>query len=369
MASRPLGLFFAQWIIRANYFFQKKSSVQPVSDLLSPSNLSSFAYLDAESTLEKLIRVFFQIPKDQYGSQVMIVQVQEDLKKLSADFGYKFLFEVGEILKPCEILICYKKVPNKLPKDTLCLFCYCDQQHMYWNDLSKFDAVIVHSSKALADLSNFKNKKIYFIEEPEKKSLLEAGACSVLPSQKPGNILIYHGLYLTIPGLFKLRPVLEKIADDYSGLELRILTNTQARIEHWGKCRVSFLTYTEENFIEQSKLACLGIVPAQSRKLKANFFKPSSRMRKLFSVGVPAIGDRRSYMVNEFVNNLKFPADLLTADSLASWEQTIRYWLSHKGHKAELDELSQKGYACVATEYSPEKTARQWLNLLLTLVE
>jgi glycosyltransferase involved in cell wall biosynthesis len=86
-----------------------------------------------------------------------------------------------------------------------------------------------------------------------------------------------------------------------------------------------------------------------------SWLKPGSRVRCLYSLGVPAIGDARVPDAAEFLGEFGGPV----ASSASSWARLpTELWNSPE----KLQQLAAAGHAAVAHGHSTRQTARQWIR-------
>ena len=88
-----------------------------------------------------------------------------------------------------------------------------------------------------------------------------------------------------------------------------------------------------------------------------SWLKPASRVRCLYALGVPAVGDSRVPDVTNFMSGFGGPM----ARQEEEWSQAIQKLWDNKG---ALQEIAVAGHTAVAREFSTEHTARQWIRLL-----
>ena len=234
-----------------------------------------------------------------------------------------------------------------------------DQLECFWGSLDAFDEILVHSSRPLAELLSRHHSRVFFIEESEDIREVASGK-DLLASRKPSerdNILVWHGHKHTLEGLNALRKSLEKFAENREAT-LRIISNMPAAVENWGRLRVEYLTYDEASFGKLVGESKIGLVPARNQRPKHCYFKPSSRLRRLYALGVPAIGEEKCRMVKEFVG--KLPPHIScrpAASSPRKWLEILEYYWEHPG---ELDNLAISGHRLVEQEYVTTINAEQW---------
>jgi glycosyltransferase involved in cell wall biosynthesis len=91
--------------------------------------------------------------------------------------------------------------------------------------------------------------------------------------------------------------------------------------------------------------------------LKKSWLKPASRVRCLYALGVPAIGDDRVPDVVNFMAAFNGPL----AGRARAWPGALTaLW----NDPAALSRFAADGHKMVAEQFSTEQTARQWLRYL-----
>jgi glycosyltransferase involved in cell wall biosynthesis len=228
---------------------------------------------------------------------------------------------------------------------------------MFWDRLSVFDAVVGTSSRPFVQLISRGHKDVIFIPESEPPEYLDFGKknLSVSPAER-GNVLLWHGGQYSQDALVRLRPALERWAES-TDAQLHVLSGQQAaREERWGALRVHFLPWSKRQLFCSASTARLGIIPARDG-LTRSWLKPASRVRCLYALGVPTVGDRRAPDVSEFMKGFGGPM----AHQKEAWLKAIeQLWNNH----GALSQLGIAGHAAVAREFSTEHTARQWIRVL-----
>ena len=312
----------------------------------------------------KRMRVHFWVPAKTPGARIAVFNMMDVLRE-----------EIGNEMLPWEItcstslphhdtdvLVCYKAVPPDeiLPGRPVRVLLFCDQLECFWGEMKHFDAVVVHSSFALAQLVASRHAQVWFIEECEDVDEIETGSehlAQCPPSNRP-PLLVWHGHRHTMDRLYAMRPMLEQFAGERE-VRLRLISNHQDGNEQWGPLTVERVAYTEENFAAQVSEARFGIAPARNHRMKHCLFKPSSRLRRLFALGVPAIGEGGSPAVKEFCREL--PAPHPFASSLKEWESLLLYYWDNP---EALDTLALVGHEHVVRRFAMYHYARNWIQFL-----
>ena len=177
-----------------------------------------------------------------------------------------------------------------------------------------------------------------------------------LPSER-APVLLWHGTKESLDGLVPLRGGLEEFSRETSA-ELSIVTNREEATEQWGTLRVRYIAWSPETLATVAARTRLGIVPARPT-LADSYLKSAGRLRCLFALGCPAIGDARSPDVVAFSEACGLPS----ANTCGEWLTALRR-LWHE--PARLDATALRGHALVREQYSAARTARQWLWFFAT---
>ncbi|MFI5024982.1 MAG: hypothetical protein ACHQRJ_25450 [Alphaproteobacteria bacterium] len=262
--------------------------------------------------------------------------------------------------QPVDWLLCLKAVPPRRRAATeRTVLLLNDGTDRFWSRLRRFDYVFVISSPVLASLVGSAHPRVWFVEETEPLDIIAQGERALVrlpPSKRPPRLL-WHGRPESLDGLFPLRATLETFAQG-GGVELTVVTNQAAATEQWGALRVRFVDWSAEALAELAAEARLGIVPARP-PLAESYLKSAGRVRSLFALGCPAIGDSRSPDVTAFSDACGLPSATVGAQWLAALRQ-----LWHEPMR--LDETARRGHALVREQYSVLRTARQWLWFFCT---
>lgn len=257
-------------------------------------------------------------------------------------------------------LLCLKAVPprrNASKERTVLLL--NDDADRVWRGLNRFDHVVVVSSPVLASLIGSVHPNVWFIEESEPVDRIALGtrALDQVPPSKRAPILLWNGTQKSLDGLLRLRGALEAFAEE-TGAELWVLTNHAEATKQWRALRVRYISWSVERLVAAAAQARLGIVPARPT-LADSYLKSAGRVRCLFALGCPAIGDARSPDVAAFSEACGLP----TANANTEWLAALRQ-LWHQ--PARLDEAARRGHTLVRERYSTARTAMQWLRFFAT---
>jgi hypothetical protein len=226
---------------------------------------------------------------------------------------------------------------------------------VFWDRLREFDAVVATSSRPFAGLLAAKHQNVAFISESEPPDSLAFGKqnLATAPTAR-GNVLLWHGGPHSQDALNDLRPELGEWA---AGAQLHVVSGqTEPRVQKWGALTVNFFPWSKAQLERSAVAARLGFVPARF-SLKKSWLKPASRVRCLYALGVPAIGDDRVPDVAEFMAAFNGPL----AGRARPWLDALtELW----NDSAALARFAAAGHAVVAEKFSTEQTARQWLHYL-----
>ena len=313
------------------------------------------------SSVPKGLRVFFYAPDISPGANVVVHDMLPSLRRQIAELSLDWQISAGPQVPshPLDWLICFKAVPDERQRSVASrtLLLICDRAEMFWDRLGTFDAVVGTSSRSFAQVLTMGHRDVSFISESEPLEYLDFGKknLSVSPTER-GNVLLWHGGHYSQDALVRLRPALERWAKS-TDAQLHIVSGQKPpREERWGNLPVCFLPWSKEQLFYSAARARLGIIPARDG-LTRSWLKPASRVRCLYALGVPTVGDPRVPDVVDFVAHFNGPM----ARRQDEWSEIISKLWDNKG---ALHELAAAGHAAVAREFSTEQTARQWIRLL-----
>lgn len=314
-------------------------------------------------TNKKKLNIHFWIPDDTSGSRIIVKDIYSDLIHAISDHFLNWNISVSRNLPITEIdyLICFKAIPDKkkLIGQPKLIMLICDQAEIFWDELTKFDALISTSSVAFAKLIARKNKNVFFIGESESLKNISIGKINLLtpPSTRPPN-LMWHGGKYSLKSLYDLRPALEAFASHHKVNLYIVSGNGKLRHYRWGKLKIIHIPWSLNSMITTARKCRLGIIPSRNG-LRTSFLKPASRVRCLYALGLPAIGDQRVPDVLEFMSQFKGPV----ANTNNDWFNLLeKIWDSK-----EVDVLAQKGWNLILQEYSSKHTANQWINFFIAM--
>ncbi len=307
------------------------------------------------------LRVHFWTPHSAWPSTVRQVGcVVPHLRALVEARGWAWQISAGPELPavPVDWLLCLKAVPppGRCAVERTVLL-VCDDADRVWGKLARFGHVVSVASPALASLIGALHPRVWFVEETESAQTIAQGQQALtgtLPSRREA-CLVWHGMRGSLDGLLRLRPVLEEFGRE-SGVELVVVTDRRDGAERWGALRVCWVKWSTESLAATAATARLGLVPARPT-LADSHLKSAGRLRCLFALGCPAIGDSRSPDVVEFSRDCGLPS----AQTPAEWLVALReLWLDPN----RLDELARRGHGLVKERFTAARTASQWLWFL-----
>jgi hypothetical protein len=307
------------------------------------------------------LRVHFWTPGVTAGSMFIVDNVMPRIQAEADRLNFKWTVTQGPDLPKHEVdrLICFKATPpaHKIVGNPQKIMLICDQAEVHWKDLPTFDEIVTTSSKPFARVVAWRHAKVFFISEFEPDEHLAFGeenlATSVADRE---NVLLWHGGKHSLMALEAMRPVLESWARTNSARLHVVCGPEPERRENWGPLEVCFFPWSPEQMRRSAKVARLGIVPAK-RRLKLSWLKPASRVRCLYALGVPAIGDRRAPDVQEFNKPFGGPS----ASGHPQWRSQLqKLW----NDPAELQRLATAGHVQVQKSGTAEIAARKWIRFL-----
>jgi glycosyltransferase involved in cell wall biosynthesis len=347
-----VNLFFAYTFEYSN----KKNFLEPSKSIKKISNLSS---------LNKL-KIYFYAPlnargKNSAGTDVVILgmlsELQKKIKLLSLPWDVYFSNNYPE--KKVDYLILFKSLPPKNsignPKVILSI---CDEGENFWNHLNKYHAIVVSSSRPFYNLIKKNNPNTFFISEAESEENLSFGLENLkkIPSSKLYN-LYWHGGPNSLSGLLPLKPHLIELGKKYS-INLHIVSGHQPKHQYkWGSITVIHRPWSINNMRVTARNCALGIIPSRGT-LRTSFLKPASRVRALYALGVPTIGDSQVPDVVEFASHFGGPLARTPKEFIEKIEMFF-------DNPKKLNEISLKGHETVSKKYHNKFSANQWINFFL----
>lgn len=319
------------------------------------------APLSETQHLSKGLRIFFWTPEATVGARVAVHDMLPKLKQIERELGLNWEIQAGAVLpsQRMDWLVCFKAVPGDgeicgTPRKVMLI---CDQADRFWKRLGGFDAVVATSSRPFASLLATRHSHVAYISDSEPVEHLAFGKQNNLVNPVDrGNVLLWHGGGYSQDALYRLRPALAACAKQFEA-HLHVLTGpVEPRTERWGALPVSYFQWSKQQVFRSAQEARLAIIPARS-SLKNSWLKSASRVRYLYALGVPAIGDARVPDVVEFMAGFDGPL----ANRPGEWIQRLTaLWED----RAALFRLAEQGHAAVRREYSTEQTAWQWIRYL-----
>jgi len=342
-----------------SYLFEysnKKNFTEPSKSIKKASNSRS---------LNKL-KIYFYAPlnkrgKNSAGAEVVILGMFHELKKtiklfsLSWDLVFSNSYPKNEV----DYLVCFKSLP---PKDLIgnpkIILSICDEGENFWTLMNRFDAVVVSSSRPFYNLVKKNHPNTFFIGEAESEENISFGLENLkkLPSTKLYN-LYWHGGPNSLSGLLPLKPYLIELAKKYS-IYLYIVSGHKPEHHYkWGSLTVIHRPWSTNNMKVTARKCALGLIPSRGT-LRTSFLKPASRIRALYALGVPAIGDSRVPDVVEFASHFGGPL----ARNPKEFIEKIEIFFNNP---KRLNEISLKGHETVSKKYHNKLAANQWINFFL----
>ena len=304
------------------------------------------------------LSIHFWTPVNSAGANVIVHDVMPDLLASVQNKGLPWRISHGEHLptNPVDYLVCFKAVPAQITTGKRIML-ICDQAEVYWHELPKFDAIIATSSQPFAGLVARQNHHTAYIGESESTQYLNIGEHNLnTPPSQRGPLIMWHGGHYSMQSLLNLRPTLEEFSRRQP-VELLVISGKETqRTEYWGDLTVHYYPWSRNTLFECSSKARLGIIPSRGT-LRSGYLKPASRVRCLYALGVPAIGDSHVPDVLDFMDGFSGPV----ARNPREWMDKLNLLLNDQ----ELDRLAIDGFHRVKDRYSTTITAQQWINYFL----
>lgn len=321
----------------------------------------SDAPLADTAPLKKQLRIHYWTPARTQGAVVNVYDVLPTLDQLNKELRLDWHITASDTLPEgrCDWLICFKAVPDRKTKQrhARTAMLICDQAEVFWSSLGDFDLQVATSSRAFASVVSRANARTFFIGETEPADYIASGFAALkTPPSRRAPIVMWHGGAYSMDALCDLKPALERLVERIR-FELHILSGQNAaRDERWGNLPVRFLPWSKQNLQSAAAKARLGIVPAR-QGARVSYIKPASRVRCLYALGVPAVGDSRVPDVMQLADRFGGPL----AHGESGWSRCIEQLLDAP---EELDRLALAGHAEIAKNFSTGNAAVRWVRLL-----
>jgi glycosyltransferase involved in cell wall biosynthesis len=314
----------------------------------------------------KKLKIYFYAPLNarglnSAGTKIVILEMLVELKKKIKllSLPWDVVFSNNYPKSKVDYLVCFKSLaPEKIIGNPKIILSICDEGENFWTYLRRFHAVVVSSSKPFSYLVRKKNKNTFYISEAESKNYLDYGFKNIkkLPSAKLYN-LFWHGGPNSLSGLLPLKPFLVELAKKYP-LNLYIVSGYKPKKQfNWGSITITHYPWSTKAMKTCASKCALGIIPSRGT-LRTSFLKPASRVRALYALGVPTIGDSRVPDVVEFNSHFDGP----TAKTPKEFVDKIEIFFNNP---KMLNEIALKGLKTVKDRYSNQLSANQWINFLL----
>jgi len=317
------------------------------------------------------LRIYFYISSNSAGAEQIVKEIIRPLQDVISLKNLKLEVVLGSnpIEEHIDILLVFKG-----PRiDTSLMKCaplrqgliICDQGDMFWDELPKFDFVVSTSSLEFSRLVAWRASNVFYIPEFEPDRLIDVGRRRLSDARNELNNLkgiLWHGgkysqkeLELIIPLISRFnRGVNEKI-------EIWIVSGDErSRAEVMQGITVNYRPWSEGNLINASQKCRLALIPARS-SLKNSYLKPASRIRRVFALGLFAVGDSRVPEVRRFAEK----SGVVTLDFFNLTENELEALWTDAGF---LQSGANAGHICVRKNYSPTQTVLRWLELFDRLI-
>jgi glycosyltransferase involved in cell wall biosynthesis len=157
--------------------------------------------------------------------------------------------------------------------------------------------------------------------------------------------------------LLPLKPLLVELAKKYP-LKLYIVSGNKSKQQYnWGSIAITHYPWSPQAMKTCASKCALGIIPSRGT-LRTSFLKPASRIRALYALGVPAIGDSRVPDVVEFTSHFNGPIAKTPKEFVEKIEKFFN-------NPKMLNEIGLKGLKTVEERYRNQLSANQWINFFL----
>ena len=319
---------------------------------------SSYVKRSFRLITQKKINIYFYASYNSAGTKVVISDVVPELKKKikTLSLPWNVVFSNSPPKKAVDYLICFKTLPpNPVIGKPKIILSICDEGENFWGYFKKFDALVASSSIKFANLISLENANTYFISESENSANINFGSKNLkkLPSERPCN-LFWHGGPNSFHALEELKTHLTRLGKKRK-INLLVVSGKKALHEYkWGDINVYHFPWSPENMRKCARISRLGIIPARD-SLRTSYLKPASRVRALYALGVPTIGDSAVPDVHVFSSPFKGP--------LARGPEEFSSQINSLLNNPELlNDLALNGFKHLSNKYSTQVTANQWIN-------
>lgn len=312
--------------------------------------------------LEELSKkqVFFWVPHSTAGSKFIVEDMFNKLSSTLNLSGGEYHLSIGSNLpiSDPDMLICFKAIPTQQyyrNKKTHTVLLVCDELEKFWSYLKSFDHIVVTSSFELFSLCKLRHNSVTFITEFESDESLAFGSRNLKASPIRNRFgIAWHGGHYSLPALVKIRSVLETFGRSLqNNLVLNLVSGSkQLYVSNWGELKVNHYPWSEANMQLVAADSRVGIVPARP-SIRTSFLKPSSRVRKLYALGVPAIGDANVPEVMRFLKEINGPIARNPKDWL---NQLNRLWFHDDPTSLTVD-----GIELIRDKHSVQRCVDQWI--------
>lgn len=350
-ATRKLSFYFSLWF-------------QFLIDKFSGRDLGRYWNPDlSQCGGNKCLHVVFATPHKSAGSEQIVDELLSyfDSRQTRLPDKMTLVARDDSINQQGDCLLYFKSLPKLFEIDRFRRLglIICDQLDAFWDRLDNFDFVVVTSSPELCQLVSTKTQRVYFIPEFEPFRLFKYGSDQIRKDVNMSKDIMWHGGLYSLSELDGVIPIVAELADLVGGLRLWIIGGAmKKRVEKFGLLSVEYRPWSESNLIEASQNSRLGLIPAR-KSLKNSYLKPAARIRRLNSLGVISIGDRRvpevrrlsAHTGQPIVDYSKLCVDLL----LRIYSDT-----------PEINRLRRSSFEFVRRYHNPEITLNRWVQVLET---
>jgi len=336
---------------------------------LLPSKIQNFdSFVNESRRLDlsgKTTKVWFLVPSRSAGASFImwniVPKVDSFVQQLGLSISIGLSFEEPSEVN-FDILFVFKAVPSNqvFASSKKTVLVICDQADVFWQDFSRFDAIVVTSSNELARLiANRTDKPIYFLHEPERTSYIDHGyqRCNKEGIVDENAAILWHGGNYSLPALLRYRRQFEYLATATDFKELVIVSGDGSDLGlDWSGIQFRYVPWSSENLIRASSVCRFAFLPARA-SLKNSYLKPAARLRCSYALGLPAVGDKRVPEVVRFSQRIGAP--LIPSDSLvANFLEAL--WID----MSRLKKMAIIGNREVKEHYSEESTVNRWIRLI-----
>jgi hypothetical protein len=348
------------WISRVSYY---QNLYRVFLGFSAPAKRISAPPLDDLSRLSGR-QIYFYVPAKTAGAQFIVYDLLPALNAILGRVGARCVASSVPPKEPVDWLISFKSAAllNSGIRAKRHILLICDEAEKVWSKIARFDWIVSSSSPEFAALCATRNPNTVLIDEFDTTMNLSEG--KKILSQKQFdklNTIGWHGGNYSKAAAMELVPILQMFA---AGLErpiryLLVGGVGSARLTKCGLVEIEEIPWSIDAMERFGRECRLAVVPSRD-SIRTSFLKPSARMRKCFTFGVPAIGDGRVPEAKRLSKYLGVP---YPKGPLEWYEALNILW-----KPAFAEEVAHLGWSYVSEFYSDVTAAHAWCTFLSGMI-